>query len=221
MVKYKKILILGALFLLLSVSRVSANYNYNSVSLVPSSGTITKDGTYLEISVDSGTDEFIGIDLDMSFTGPVEFVSATQVAGKCGTLNVFPQSGGAVINVECFNTGEQTPAPYNGAVISLLFKATGEGDSTFTFTRLDPTSAKSTGGNYILTLQSSSTERRETAETPKTGLFDNTNGTILLGTGLLLLGISWSVLSSFVSEGKEKFVSIQKESRRKKFEEKI
>lgn len=147
MVKYKKILILGALFLLLSVSRVSADYN--SVSLSPSSGSITASGTILELKVNSGADEYIGIDLDISFTGSVEYVPSAHEEVGCSNLNVTTKSEGT-INVECFYVGETPDETYNGVVARLKFKATGSGTSTFTLSNIDPQTTTPTGGTYTL-----------------------------------------------------------------------
>lgn len=161
---------------------------YTSVSLSPSSGNITKTETKIDLMVNSGSDEFIGIDLDISFTGPVEFVRG--VKSKCGEFKVTPGTG--KINIECFNMSGDT---HNGLVATLYFKATGVGESVFSISNVDPTSSTSTGGRYTLVLSSPNpnpnpdpnpqTPPRESSGLPSTGLFDSGLGWIIYGVILI------------------------------------
>lgn len=160
------------------------NASYTSVSLSPSSGTITNENSKIDLVVNSGTDNFIGIDLDVSFTGTVSFVQGT------GSGCTFTPKTGAV-NVECFNFEEQ---PYNGLVASLYFVATQQGQTVFTLTNVDPEVTNISGGQYTLTLTGAGTNPPTVL--PATGVLDKVIVKMLFGATLLIFGLLLSFVSS-------------------------
>lgn len=155
------------------------NASYTSVSLSPSSGTITNENSKIDLVVNSGTDNFIGIDLDVSFTGTVSFVQGT------GSGCTFTPKTGAV-NVECFNFEEQ---PYNGLVASLYFVATQQGQTVFTLTNVDPEVTNISGGQYSLSLTDTTPETPLPSTLPSTGLSDRAILIMLSGATLLIFGL--------------------------------
>lgn len=160
------------------------NASYTSVSLSPSSGTITNENSKIDLVVNSGTDNFIGIDLDVSFTGTVSFVQGT------GSGCTFTPKTGAV-NVECFNFEEQ---PYNGLVASLYFIATQQGQTVFTLTNVDPEVTNIGSGQYTLTLTGAGTNPPTVL--PATGVLDKVIVKMLFGATLLIFGLLLSFVSS-------------------------
>jgi hypothetical protein len=220
------ILPLVGLFFLLCSASVFATYS--SLSLSPSSGTITAENTAITVNVDSGTDEFIGIDTNLSFTGSVEYVSATGVE-RCDSFQVTESTGS--INIECFSLSHAEGETYSGQLATLYFKAAGTGTSTFTFTSANPGVSSKTGGSYTLTLDSStdgtdsttdgtdSTTNDTTGNLPQTSIFDNTNGVFVAGIFLLLFGFSFSYMYNLLDKALEKILptgSCSKKSMREK-----
>ena len=139
---------------------------YLSISLSPDSGTIYGDSTTIQILVDSGSDEFTGIDIPLQYTGGVEYITANG-ADRCDSFNLDDSVSG-VLTIECVSTTHQVGETYDGVVATLYLKSTQEGSSKFTFGTVSPTVTTSNGGEYTLTL-----EATPTGELPEAGLFDN------------------------------------------------
>lgn len=181
--------------------------DYSSINLSPSSGEIIKDvNDYITVilNINSGTDEYIGIDTNISFTGPVEFIDGTGI--KCGSFVATNSSG--VINVECFYLEGGT---YVGQVASLRFRVTGTGSSTFSIVSTDP--VVTTKSNVTYTINSSSDEpettipsgdRNTSTTLPATGLIEERKLVILVGMIFLLLGIGINRSTQFPNSFKPK-----------------
>lgn len=181
--------------------------DYSSINLSPSSGQIIKDvNDYITVilNINSGTDEYIGIDTNISFTGPVEFIDGTGI--KCGSFVATNSSG--VINVECFYLEGGT---YVGQVASLRFRVTGTGSSTFSIVSTDP--VVTTKSNVTYTINSSSDEpettipsgdRNTSTTLPATGLIEERKLVILVGMIFLLLGIGINRSTQFPNSFKPK-----------------
>lgn len=181
--------------------------DYSSINLSPSSGEIIKDvNDYITVILDvnSGTDEYIGIDTNISYTGPIEFIDGTGI--KCGSFVATNSSG--VINVECFYLEGGT---YVGQVASLRFRVTGTGSSTFSIASTDP--VVTTKSNVTYTINSSSDEpettipsgdRNTSTTLPATGLIEERKLVILAGMIFLLLGIGINRSTQFPNSFKPK-----------------
>lgn len=190
--------------------------DYSSINLSPSSGQIIKDvNDYITVILDvnSGTDEYIGIDTNISYTGPIEFIDGTGI--KCGSFVATNSSG--VINVECFYLEGGT---YVGQVASLRFRVTGTGSSTFSIVSTDP--VVTTKSNVTYTINSSSDEpettipsgepettipsgdRNTSTTLPATGLIEERKLVILVGMIFLLLGIGINRSTQFPNSFKPK-----------------
>lgn len=181
--------------------------DYSSINLSPSSGEIIKDvNDYITVILDvnSGTDEYIGIDTNISYTGPIEFIDGTGI--KCGSFVATNSSG--VINVECFYLEGGT---YVGQVASLRFRVTGTGSSTFSIASTDP--VVTTKSNVTYTINSSSEEPETTIPSggsntsttlPATGLIEERKLVILAGMIFLLLGIGINRSTQFPNSFKPK-----------------
>lgn len=181
--------------------------DYSSINLSPSSGQIIKDvNDYITVilNINSGTDEYIGIDTNISYTGPIEFIDGTGI--KCGSFVATNSSG--VINVECFYLEGGT---YVGQVASLRFRITGTGSSTFSIASTDP--VVTTKSNVTYTINSSSDEpettipsgdRNTSTTLPATGLIEERKLVILAGMIFLLLGIGINRSTQFPNSFKPK-----------------
>ena len=199
----------------------SAFADYSSVYLSPSSGTIYSDYSVIQVKVNSGSDEFVGVDLDLSFTGNVSYVTSTG-ASRCSSFRVTP--GTATINIECISIEQSEGETYNGTVATLYFKSTGTGSSTFTFTSNDPEITSVTGGTYTL----STAKNPAGGGLPQSGLFDSTTSVIVLGSVLILFGIFFKQINSTaqlawnkMGEGIVNMRTNSKENRDKKRKEKF
>lgn len=175
--------IVGSFFsLLVLIISPSLTYAaYSSVSFTPSTGTIYGDSTGISIYVDSGTDEYVGVDLNIAFTGSVEYVTGSQT--KCSSFVVT--DGDGTVNVECLYVGDGSS--YKGTIATLYFKATGSGTSEFSFSSTDPAVTAPSVGTY--SLSTSATPSSGTGDLPQTGLFDKTNLVLVGGISLLILGL--------------------------------
>lgn len=174
------ILTLIASFVLFPVSKAYAGYT--SVSLSPATGTIYATNTAVSIYANSGADEFVGIDINLSFTGAVDYVSSSGAA-RCTSFNVTEGTG--TLNIECLSLNHDTGETYNGLVATLYFKSTGTGTSVFSITSVDPSAASTTGGTYTLTAEATSSGNG----LPDSGLFEDSLSRIFLGIFFLITGI--------------------------------
>ena len=170
-------LIVTFFLILIPVGNIFANYS--SISLSPSGGQIKDQYLSVDVNVNSGSDEFIGIDANIAYTGPLSFVEGTS--SKCGSFQATNNAG--VVNIECFYF---EGGSYNGEVATLRFKITGSGNSVFSITSTDPETDTKTGATYTLSL-SSETNDSDNAELPATGIFDDSRVEIAFGFFLLLL----------------------------------
>ncbi|MFA7628252.1 MAG: hypothetical protein WCY37_02465 [Candidatus Dojkabacteria bacterium] len=197
---------------------------YSSLSFTPSTGTIYGDSTGISIYVDSGTDEYVGVDLNIAFTGSVEYVTGSQT--KCSSFVVT--DGDGTVNLECLYVGDGSS--YKGTIATLYFKATGSGTSEFSFSSTDPAVTTPSVGTY--SLSTSATPSSGTGDLPQTGLFDKTNLVLVGGISLLILGLVFNkvidttlnIFSSYRTnlevqrEGRRSF---RQERRRSKLEKKF
>lgn len=169
----------GICFLLVTGPSNNAYATYTSVTLSPSTGTIYSTNTAVAVYANSGSDEFVGIDINMAFTGSVDYVSATGAA-RCSSFNVTEGTG--TVNIECLSLNHDPGETYNGLIGTLYFKSTAAGTSTFSITSTDPEVTTKTGGVYTLSTSSNT-------DLPDSGLFDDSLNKILIGVGFLLFGV--------------------------------
>lgn len=186
--------------------------DYTSVTLSPATGTIYGSNTAISVYANSGSDEFIGVDINLSFTGSVDYVSSAGAA-RCTSFNVTEGSG--TLNIECLSLNHETDETYNGLVATLYFKAIGEGTSVFSVTSVDPATTTTTGGTYTLSTSTNSTDL------PDSGIFSDSltkivAGILFLGIGTFFSKVNYDFLGKF-NEVKED----KKEKRRKKWENKF
>lgn len=198
--KFSPIIFLFIFLFLGTIQSTPVRAVYSSLSLSPSEGIISPDNTAITVNVNSGADEFVGIDTTLSFTGPLEYVSATG-AKRCESFQVV--EGSSSINIECFSFSHSEGEVYSGELATLYFRATGTGESTFTFTAVDPEVTSKTGGLYILTSNSSVDPSTDsiTADVgntvgtlPETSIFDSSKGVFITGIFLLIFGLSFGHL---------------------------
>lgn len=197
--------------------------DYTSIALSPASGFIYADSTAISVSVNSGSDEFVGVDVNLAFTGAVSYLSATG-ASRCSSFKVTQGTG--TINIECLSTAHEEGQAYNGVVATLYFKSTGTGSSVFTFSSTDPNITSKTGGTY--TLSTANNPNGTGGTLPDSGLFDDARSVIVGGTVLILFGLFFNQISavaySFLGKMKEQKVvyEVRKtEKRRGRLEKKF
>jgi hypothetical protein len=204
--------------LLFAASPVRADYS--SISFSPATGTIYGDSTAINLYVDSGSDEYVGVDVNISFSGSVQYLSGTE--SKCSSFVVTQGEGS--INVECLYIGDGSS--YKGNVATLYFKATAAGSSTFSFSSTDPT--VTSPGQATYTLSTASTPASSTGGLPNTGLFDSSNLIIAGGLILILVGVmlnkildSKNLFLDVLGSTQRNLKSRKEDKRRKSFEKKF
>jgi hypothetical protein len=174
---------ISILFLLFFVKGAYA-LTYDSISLSPSSGTIGTESTAIQLMVDSGTDDFAGYDLTLSFTGTIDYISATP-GDVCDSIDIIENVDS--IRISCLSFLGDT---YNGSTFTLYFKATDNGSSTFSIINVDSsvTITSLTGGTYTLSTGTTDDPTDPPSETlPASGIFDE-YPTITIGIILIFLG---------------------------------
>lgn len=194
-------------FAFLPLAKVSADYT--SISISPSSGVIYGDSTAVTVSVNSGSDEFYGVDVNLAFTGPVEYISSSGAA-RCNSFLVTP--GSATLNIECLSTGHSEGETYNGVIATLYFRATGTGSSTFSFTSTDPNITTKTGSSYTLSLSSNPNK----TNLPDSGIFDDSRNILLLGVSMIILGVFYTQFSTTIQSSLSSFIGRMKSETREK-----
>ncbi len=210
-----------------------ASADYTSISLSPASGFIYSDTTAISVYVNSGSDEFVGVDINLAFSGDVQYLSGTG-ASRCSSFQVTPGTG--TVNIECFSTQHEEGDDYNGVIATLYFKSTAaSGSSTFTFTSVDPNVTSKGTGVYTLTSatnpnsgQGSGSETLHSGQgsgsetLPDSGLFDDSRGIIVVGGILMFLGFFWSKITEvgtlFLGRMKEQREEGKIQNRRSKLE---
>ena len=208
-------------FLFIPFFRTTVYADYMSVSVSPTAGTIYGDATAVSILVDSGADEFYGVDLNLSFTGDVTYISGGGAA-RCNSFRITPGTG--TLNIECFSTQHAAGESYNGVLATLYFKSAAVGSSTFTFTSTDPNIATKTGGTYTLSLEANPNPpggQGSGGELPDSGIFDDTRGVIAIGTLLIVTGLLFNQINSFALSLLAGISAKAKESKVKKEEDKL
>jgi len=183
--KYLKIITTALLITFISFTNAYAAITYDSISLSPSTGTIGTDSTAIQLMVDSGTDDFVGYDLTISFSGPIDYISATP-GDVCDSIDIIENVDS--IRIGCVSLlGDN----YNGSTFTLYFKATDNGSSTFSIINVDSsvTINSLTGGTYTLSTGTTTPDPTDPpSETlPGTGIFDEYPA-ITIGITLILLG---------------------------------
>lgn len=181
-----KITLLLTIFLSVFLVTNNALANYTSVSFSPPEGTIYGDSTNISINVNSGSEEYYGIDMFFTFTGPVEYMSGEGV--RCSEFRVI-ETAATTLNVECLYIGDGSP--YSGPVATLSFRALEEGLTTFTITSTDPDIDNIAAATYSLSTEATpqSGQAPQGENLPDAGIFGSF-GPVIFGIALLVLGIS-------------------------------
>lgn len=225
--KNKRILgvILGV-FTFFLVSHYQSLAAYTSISLSPSTKTIYSTDTLLTVNVNTGNDEFIGMDIDIAYTGSVSYVKANEYSsGSCPNLQVTKGTG--KINITCISA---TGGKLNDPIVKLYFKATAAGSSVFTVSSVDPflSSVKMSGGTYTLSTESGGGDDGGDSDLPDAGIFDNSQSIMIIGAVLVFAGIFWSKINDGViflrrnmSDRKERAKAEKVERRRNRLEKKF
>jgi len=184
----------------LAVSQIFATYT--SATITPATGTIYNTNTPISVNVNSGSDDFGGIDVILTFSGSMSYVSAVKNS-ICSSFTVTPS--GNTLDVECFYLGDART--YSGSIGTLYFKSIGTGSAAITITSTDPTVTTKANGAYTLA----------DSALPATGLLDNSNKTLIIGVSMIALGGIVLGLSPLA----EKFVAGRLKSRKNSLEEKF
>lgn len=201
------------LFLFLPIKNIYAAYK--STWLTPASGTITAAGMDINIAVDSGSDNFVGIDVTIEYTGQVEYVTGTvNATSGCGLLDITNSpstgtNGVGKIAVMCAYTGNEKK--YNGSVAILKFKAKAAGgESKFTIVRAATathgtslvgatyTLAVVSGGNNETSNDTSVDGMGGGGDLPQSGIFDNVSQKVLIGSSLVMASVLLAISPIFL-----------------------
>ncbi|KUK77713.1 MAG: hypothetical protein XD93_0138 [candidate division WS6 bacterium 34_10] len=192
-------------FIFLSQITSNVSANYSELTLAPSSGTITSSDTPIDILVDSGSDEFVGVDINILFSGSIEYVRADGV-DRCSSFLVTEGTG--TINIECLSIGHEVGETYNGTVATLYFRATDSGTAVLSVTSTDPVidSGLPVDSTYNLSMYSESVIGTG-GDLPETGLLESSGVNLIIGLLFLTLGLGNIYLSSKEVELKEKNIN--------------
>ncbi len=184
-------LFITAFLFLISSSRASAATN---VYFSPSSGSV---GSEFSVSVvaDSGTDEIAGIELDVNYTGPISYVSASRGA-VCSSGPATAGSG--TVQLTCFYDMDLIPEGAEGltgpqTVYTLNFNSTGDGTANLSISNL-VVGGSTTGTLGTATFSTSTTAQTGTGGLPTAGIFDEFEGRILVGFLIIALGVIVAVM---------------------------
>ncbi len=146
---------------------------YTSATITPATGTIYSTNTPISVNVNSGSDEFGGADVIITFSGNMSYVSAVKNS-ICSSFTVTP--AGNTLDVECFYLGGART--YNGSLGTLYFRSTGTGSAAITITSTDPEVTTKVSGAYTLS----------ESDLPETGALDSSSRTLIIGVSMIALG---------------------------------
>lgn len=211
--------ILGVALMLLLYPK--ASFAATNISFSPSSGS--KSGNFsVAVVVDSGTDEIIGVDYVVNYSGPISYVSTTK-GSDCGTNTVDASTG--TLEILCgFDMGLFID-PANGltgsrTIATITFATTGSGTANLSFSDVQVGgSTTGTTGTATFTVAPST----GTGGLPTAGIFDEVEGKILAGIMLIIVAIAISQVNViYFNRARYKFTSrITKELRSSDMSSKI
>lgn len=171
------------LFLLLLPQNLYA-ITYNSLSLSPSTGTIGTENTAIEINVNSGSDNFVGYDIRLTLTGPMDYISSSE-ASVCDSFEVI--EGSNTLDITCLSFLSDT---FVGTTSTFYFRATGDGTGSIDISNLDSSTIVGTlsGGTYTLSTGSSTSDSTSDSTLPQSGILDESPIILFIGFFLALMG---------------------------------
>ena len=178
MKKYFQVSILTIFFL--NIFLQGAFANYSSLTIYPAEGTIYGDSSRIEIFLDTGEVEFTGFNVNLSYSGNVQYIAA-EGEEICAVFAVVEGIG--AVNIEC-RTNEGFNQAFNGKIANLYFKATDTGSSIFSFSIPNPNVNSIAAITYSL----STDPNPEGVQLPDTGIFGSL-GSIVVGLIILILGL--------------------------------
>lgn len=128
----------------------SPSYAAVSVYLSPSSGTYSSSFS-LNLNINTGGDDVVGVDVNITYSGPVDFTSGS--AGNAGCTPSISEASN-VISVICL---PPPTSPINGTatVARLNFSRTGVGTATMTISDEGGNLDTVSGGTYTMSASSS------------------------------------------------------------------
>lgn len=192
----KTVLYVAFVALILPLMHTDSNaqvLTLTSATVSPATGNIYSDSTAISIYVNSGTDEFAGVDIDLAYTGSIQYLSGTGAA-RCSTFTITPGTG--TLNILCLSTQHSTGQAYSGVIATLYFKSTASsGTASISFTSVDPNAPVKTGGTYTLT-SATNPNTGTGGGLPDSGLFDDSRSLIVMGVVVMLLGLFWNKVSN-------------------------
>lgn len=167
----------------------SASFATTSVSISPSSGSYAGSFSFNVVLDISGGEQVSAIDLNINYTGPVEFVTAANGVQNCSP-SVNATAGR--VNVLCAGLDYFQ----SGNLVRLTFVATGTGTASFAIEVVDTDASISgtTGATYSVT---SSGGTGGGGELPTTAVLDVRSASV--GTLLLALGLGSFLLGHTIS----------------------
>lgn len=192
--------VISFLLLFLYTTQIYAQepLEYTSISLSPSTGTIGPDATAIQLNVNSGSSDFVGYDINISFVGQIEYISATE-ASVCNSY--FDATGGpSSLDVSCLSSIGDV---HNGVTATLYFKATDNGTGTLTITNNDDSVVIATisGGTYTTIISSTPVDDSPVDNTPvndspnddndtlpQSGIFDDSPAIFIFGFLFIIFG---------------------------------
>ncbi len=198
--KLKKIIQLFILLLCLSLFIPTSIYAATTTSLAPSSGTYSADFT-INLNVDTTDPISGGIDVNINFSGPIDYLSANEVGDECFSFSAN-EVDSSTVRIICM-ASEITG---NTDIASITFRPTGEGTAIVNVEHNSGSGAYGTstgGGTYNITSGSSSSNTNND-DTNNNSTTSNTSNSYLPQTStqkyrLIIIGIISIIIAVFIS----------------------
>lgn len=184
----------------------------------PSSGTVGYDFD-IAVMIDPGTDELDAVALEVTYDGPVSYV--TGESGNTGCIASFTPGSGS-IDIICTMNPIGSKLDAEGTLATLTFEATEDGTVDFGITNIDVSPAEEgTVAGASLTIDSDYTGGTGTTSDsglPSTGILSDYKY-VIVGVLLFVVGVviafspdSWNLMT---------FKKKQDESKKEKYEKNI
>ncbi len=170
-----------------------------TTSLAPSSGTHSSDFT-INLNVETTDPVSGGIDVNINYSGPIDYVSASEIGDDCFSFSAN-EVDSSTVRIICMSS-ELTG---NTDIASITFRPTGEGTATISVEHNSGSGGYGTGtggGTYTITSESSSTPSSN--NTNDTNTTNTTSNSSLPQAALqkhksIIIGISFIIVAIFIS----------------------
>lgn len=174
------------MFLLL-FSPLQSVYAGAAINLSPATGTFSQN-IFIDVVVNNTGDPVVGFDIDLIYTGPVEFSSYSAGTLGCGTLVVNKTTSGRLSILCLASVQSDGKLPNSGTIAKLVFRTTGNGTVSMTMQNADDSVVVDSlvGGNYTISNYVPSGTSYTTTTLPQASFLDDYPA--VAGMAMLMIG---------------------------------